>query len=376
MTKMKKFLLSLFMLAWITPLSMFAFTSIANDTVSINETINMDVYVAGWDIQINAPLTKDLVTAGGNILIQGAIGEDLIAAWWTVIVSWSIGESARIAWWQITINSQIASDLLVAWWQITLWKDTIINGDASIAWWDITIEWVVKGTWTIIWGKVILGWVFEKNVKIQYDEKITILPSAVIKWNLEYTSRKINTDLEKIVQWKITYNKHQFNKTAKMAGIAWIVWMMASYVAYKFIFLVLIGILLIFTLGKYLSSTAEYIKTKPRKTLLYWFLLFACMPFAIMILMFTFIGIPLGIMWILIYIMMFLLYKLLGTAVRSMFFIKKLWSPDKVIRWKKVLIIMACALFFTIISGFDIILSFFAFGALLMKKSEMIKTMK
>lgn len=66
-----------------------------------------------------------------------------------------------------------------------------------------------------------------------------------------------------------------------------------------------------------------------------------------------------------VFVFSFVFYELIGTVVWSSWALNRYMGGEREIWWKKLLVVLAAAFIFAIISGFDIILAWMAIGAIL-----------
>jgi hypothetical protein len=115
--------------------------------------------------------------------------------------------------------------------------------------------------------------------------------------------------LEKIVVGQITFEQLPV-KTAMQAFISALV----GYLAFGFLFLVVFGIIFFYIGTAWFTKPIKQFKEGPWSSLGYGFLVYAAVPFAILLLMISMIGIPFALLLIGVYICLFVFYKLLNVV--------------------------------------------------------------
>lgn len=356
-------LLWVFFVSWAT----FAFESTGWDNIKITVPINWNYYVAWGRVSIEKNIWWDLVIAWWDLDVRADIGKDLTIAGWQVLIEWNVWDDVRAAWWDLTVEKNIWWDLVIAGGNLTVRDSSIIS------WWIVAAWWTIKFEWTALWNSKIAAWelsfdwIISWDLELKTEEKVFIWTNAKILWNLSYEWKEKNPELEKIVSGKIEYKKVDY-KVKK--DFMWFVW---SYIIWKVLFLTLFASLFIVFMKKFFSSTVDILKNQTWKSFLTWLLLFASIPFIILMLFISVVWIPFGLFLLFIYIFLFVFYELISVSVFSALVINKLWGFDVVPLWKKLLIVIWFALLFALISWIDIFAAFFALWAIALKKYSIVK---
>ncbi len=355
---MKKIIFFVLSVLCVVPISTFAFKWLAGDTLDITTPLVEDYYVAGGTVHLDASVSEDLTIAGWELTINGAVGKDLTIAGWDITIDKNVWETAKVAWWTITINSTFGKDLIVAGGEITLWKNAVIQWDTIIGGGMVTVDGTTHDA-NLSAGELTIWWTIKGNAVIKAD-KIYITTGAKILWNLEYTSSVINTELEHIVAGKVTFTQVDFDR-----GFIFLGTVFGGYMVLKFLFLLVFGILLLFVGRKRFVSAIAALKAQPFLCLWYGILPYILVPFAIIVLLISLIGIPFAAILIALYATLFAFYKLFNVVFYSQFFIEKMGGKDNVALRKQIWIVVLCVLISSIVSMIDIVFTFFALGSVI-----------
>jgi hypothetical protein len=244
-------------------------------------------YAAWWNVNISQDIEWDLYAAWWMININNNVWEDLVIAWWMIRIIWNVWGDIRIVGWNITIEWNVDWDLIVNWWQIIIGKNSKILWNTILNWWNVQFNWNTAWDAYINWGEFILNWEIGWNTEIAM-EKISLLNTWIIKWNLIYFSEKQNLKLESIVSWKkefkILKNKEIWKWVSK-----WFLWIITTYLLYSYLFLLVFGIILYFTFEKLLKETALILEKSYWKSFFLWLAYYAIFPFLIVLLFLTII---------------------------------------------------------------------------------------
>jgi hypothetical protein len=141
--------------------------------------------------------------------------------------------------------------------------------------------------------------------------------------------------------------------------------MFSSFTWFRLAFLVIFGLILLFTAHQYIKPSLSTLKKQPRESLRFGVLIYIALPIISIPLAITIIWIPFSLLAIMIFITLIMLAKLLNVYFYTNFLIERRGSQNKLNNRKKIWILLGCSLFFSIISWVDIIFTFFALGAII-----------
>lgn len=299
------------------------------------------------------------MAAGGNVDISGNIGDDVRLA----------GGNIRVH------GSTIAGDAVVAGGNVDIQKDTIIGKDLVVAGGNIYLDGAVRGKIQITGGKVYLNGTIEKDANITAQEVI-VGSGAQIQGNLVYKSTKVNPALEGIVSGTKQFTEMPANVKNLEAPRATFLGFLFSYILFKILFLTIFGFLLYIFMEKYIHEASDILATTPWMSLFSGIAFFVLVPIIAILLMFTVIGIPVGILMIAVLCFVFAFYELIGTVIWASWTIDRYMKGREDSWWRKLLVIFGFALLFGIISGIDIIPAWMAIGALLTRHWRLLESVR
>ncbi len=323
-----------------------------------------DRYEAGSSVSLATDVAWDYFAAGWTVEISKNVAENIFAAGWTVIINGTSGKNVKAAWWNIVIDSVITWDLMVFGWQINIKKWTKVSGNIFLNWWNIIYEWDTLWDAFINWKSINFLGIIWKNANLN-SQDITVASWAKISWNLTYSAKNNNPQLEGVTAWQKNFKAVEWKDDSNVRNTFF--GFIFAYLAYRFLFLLIFASILYFWFERFFRGVWMNVQTRPWKSFLYGLLYFAAMPFAILILLLTVIGIPIGLLLLFIYIFSFVFYKLITVTVLSALIIN-MYLKDKENWWKKFWIILLVAIFITPWSIIDLLLAFFAFWALMQRR--------
>lgn len=365
---MKKTFIAILLFLFSAPLLSFGFDNNHQNENQVAFPINDDYYVAWGNVWFDKQVSWDLIIAWGDLTISWKIDKDVLIAGWNVKIQNQIWDDIRIAWGDIRIDWPVGWDVIAFGWNIVIGKNATISWDLIVYWGKLQIDWHIIWQTHIECDSINIQWTLNKDAQIRF-QKISVWNNASIKWNLTYESSIQSEKLKNIVAWNTNYKKID----AKDWNKEKIIWFLSKYIVIRILFLIIFWCLLVLLWSKIFKWAAKNLANNPWKSLLKWFLIYASIPFAILICFISVIWWPIWILLTLVYILLFLFYKLLNTVIFSTLIIQKLEEKNVLQTWKKILIIVCCGIVFWLLSGIDLIAAFFALGALITRKIEIIK---
>ena len=250
----------------------------AGDNVEINGTVNGDIFCAGRDIEINATVHGDVICAGMDVTIAGKIDGSVRAAGQAVDVSANVGHS-------ITIAAQDFSLDAIA----TVKQDATLTGADLNVKGGIGRDLVASGDTMSINGTI------GRNIKFSGAE-LNIRDNATIGGDVNYTSKNTASVSQKAkVAGEVNQTVPEKQQHNWMGGFA-----IVSYLFMLFA-LAVIALTVILIFPKATQDMAATTKKRWGMTLLVGFLAGFVIPVTAFVLMVTVVGIPLGIIILLLW---------------------------------------------------------------------------
>lgn len=300
----------------------------SGDNLKIENPVYEDLYIAGGTLTINAPIHGDLVIAGGTIIINDSVTGDLMIAGGDITVNGFIGDDVRCAGGDIKINAGIAGDLLIGAGSVTINSNSAINGDVMAGAGSLKLDGVVRGDMNIGSGDVTIngnigkdfdcrgekavinGIVSGKSIISAHD--LTVGPDAAFHNDVRYWSKgKVDFGLT-MKNGIATYDPSLAAERAQWYFLGFTAILLAFwYLAVAFLFIILIQYLL----RNLMRTAGSNIQAYTGKSLGYGLLFFIAVPVAAVLLCITIIGIPLGILALIVYAMLAVLASVISAVV-------------------------------------------------------------
>lgn len=269
-------------------------------TVASGEVVDDDLYVAGGDIIIDGTVNGDIFGVGRTFTINGIVNGAVTFAGQTMTVNGEIARSARLAGQTVNVSGSINGDLVAAGAAVNIASTAEIGGDLLVGAGNVRIDGLIQGDVKGGGGEVTIAGEVRGDVELEVDS-LTIEPTANIEGDLFYTSEnEANIQSGAWVRGTTTHNVPEVEEPAGAALAAGI----ASAVMGKvigFLMILVVGIIIILTVPRRMASVADSVRTKPWPSLGWGAVILFATPIAAIIVCFTVIGIPVGLIALALY---------------------------------------------------------------------------
>jgi len=262
--------------------------------------VDDDLYVAGETIIIDGIVDGDLWAAGNTITVNGIVNGSVMAAGRIVNINGVITHAVRAVAATININGSVGGDVITGCGNVNIASTAIVGGDllfgADIVGIDGPIEGNIKGSGREV---TISNWV-NGNVELEV-ESLTILSTANIGGDLSYTSEE-EADIQSGAQiagattHKLPEVKEDGAKVFPFVLFAGVLGKVMS-----FLMALVTGVVIIFLAPRRLMSIAEAIGSRPGPSAGWGALIVFVAPLAAVLVCFTIIGIPVGLITLALY---------------------------------------------------------------------------
>lgn len=260
-----------------------------------SETINHDYFSAGNMVVINGTVNGDVYAAGGSVLIDGTVNGDVLAAGGQVTIRGTVTHNVRVAGGMIILDGRVGGNVSAAGGNITSTGASAINGSFAGVGGQFDFLGPIGKEVNIAAGQVTVGNSIGSNLFFTGGQ-LTLTSPAKIHGNLSYVSNA-NAQIEQgaLVTGKTThtYPPQQKTETAGAAGKAALVGVNIVFSFVEFLFAFLIGIFLWAFVPVYSNRATELLVNRPWISLGIGLLVWILVPFSILLLLISLIGIPL-----------------------------------------------------------------------------------
>lgn len=314
---MKKLVLALFLLLipLVIVIPTFAQSNLASgDTVVLpqNKTINTNYFASGDRVTVSGTVNGDAYIAGGTVLIDGTINGDLLVAGGNITIRGKVTRDVRAAGGNITISSNVGGNITTAGGDINITDAAQLAGSLVVVGGNAEIFTPVPKGITMGVGNATIGSAIGGDINAGVGQ-LSLTPQASVSGNVTYWSdRKLDLAQGASVSGNITQNtpsresSHAAENTVRgvLTGLSVILKILG------FVYILILGLLLVFLMPGYSRTTGETILSQPAKSLLVGFIALLVTPFIIFLLFLGIVTIPLALLLLVLYIILLSVVKI------------------------------------------------------------------
>jgi cytoskeletal protein CcmA (bactofilin family) len=265
-------------------------------TVASGEVIDDDLYITGGEITVDGTINGDLVAFGGAITVNGSVNGGVIAAGGTVVLNGKVSRAVRAAGGDLSISGTVGGDLVVAGGQVKVTSTASIGGDVLLGAGSVRIAGPVRGYIKGGSGDVVLSSEVGEDVELGVG-RLTLASTAVIRGDLTYISEdEASVQPGSQVMGQTTHQLPEA-RPEKLAPAFGIVGKVLG-----FVMALIVGIIIILVARRRAASIADSVRDKPWQSLGWGTLVLIATPIAILLVLITVIGIPLGLIGLALYL--------------------------------------------------------------------------
>lgn len=301
-------------------------------TLPREEAMQGDLYTAGKEVHLVGSVAGDANVVGMDIASESAVTGDLQVIGATVALTGSVTGDARILGSDITIAGTVEEDMVIAGESVKIQKGAVIKGDLYIFSSYVEIEGAVLGTTTIRARMVSIGGALTGPLSVKAEESLALSDTARLGGNLSY---RAPTELVRsegaIISGTTTY------ESSPLASGTSLSFAIAIQALIMFLFFFFSSITFVALFKNYAERTVERALCANGRTILTGLLAFIVVPMASVLLCITFIGIPIGLLLLVLYLLFIGSALLLSGALAGALI--TLWhkkTPDVSVRWTGV----------------------------------------
>jgi hypothetical protein len=262
-------------------------------TVASGEVVDDDLYIAGSTITIDGTVNGDLWAFGNTITVNGEVNGSIVAAGQTVNINGNIGHAVRLAGEKVNISGNISGDLIVFASEANISSQAKIGGDFLFGAGTVRIEGLIGRNAKGGGSEVTISNAVGGNAELSV-ENLTLTSTANIQGNLTYTGKN-EADIQSgaRVGGKTIHNMPEVKKPAPFSGIG------GKILGFLMAFVT--GLIIILIIPGRSASAADSIRNKPWASLGWGAVILFATPIAAILACFTVIGIPLGLIALVLY---------------------------------------------------------------------------
>jgi cytoskeletal protein CcmA (bactofilin family) len=290
--------------------------------IASGDVVDDDLYLAGNRIVINGTVNGDVIAAGSTIIIDGTVNGDVIALASTVTIDGEITGSARVAGSDVSIGGTIGEDLITAGSSIIIKEASGIGRDLIFGAGNIEMDSRISGDIKGIAEIVEITNIISGDADIEVKE-LTITSTANIKGNLTYvSSNEATIHSGAVIGGEISRHLPAHDKWDRSWNFLPLInpWLKVL----SFLAALLVGIIIILVIPEKSVQAAMAIRNKPLASLGWGALILFLAPLAILISILTIIGIPVGLLAIILYVILIFVSQLVVGLFIGQWIVSKL----------------------------------------------------
>jgi len=257
----------------------------AGDQVMIEGTVNGDAYAAGGLVQVDGTINGDLIVAGGQVVITGKVTDDIRAAGGSVECNGPVGKNLSAAGGSMRIGkgAEIGGGLLAAGGN--LFVGGRVERHAMIAAGDMSMSGTINGNVNFAGGalSVLNGSTVGGNLRALVDDTSRVeIASGVVRGKVDVSSRETKAahTILGLSPWRFWWK------------ILWTLSLIAT------------TLVLVLLFRKQITGIGKAILGQPARSFLWGIVGLVAIPILTIILFITVIGIPVGLLLLLLYLWM------------------------------------------------------------------------
>jgi len=262
-------------------------------TVASGEVVDDDLYVAGNTIIIDGTVNGDLWAFGSTITVNGEIKGSIVAIGQTVNINGNVDHAVRLAGETINVSGNVSGDLIVFASEANISSQAKVGGDMLFGAGNVRMDGLIGRNVKGGGGEVTISNGVGGDVELTV-ENLTLASTADVQGNLTYTSEN-EADIQSgaKVGGKTTHNVPEAKKPAPFSGIGGKV--------VGFLMALVTGLIIILIVPRRSASIADSIRNRPWASLGWGAVILFATPVAAIIVCFTVIGIPVGLIALVLY---------------------------------------------------------------------------
>ena len=316
---------------FISAFACFALTARTGDSLIIGgeEEINEDLYLAGKTIVIDGTVNGSLYAVGNSITINGYIRDSVIVAGRKITILGDIGGGVKAAGETINVEGKINRDAMFAGREIILNRKIFIGGDLLFGASRVFIDGPVEGSVFGGAGDLIIKSRIMGKIKVVVDT-LTLTGDARIEGDLTYVSEnKADIHPGTEVIGNIEHIMPEYKKKIKTIFQFIILGGVVGKIIGFFMALI-VGLVAVLIAARQVNSAATIIEKKPGHSAGWGAVVFFGAPVGIAIALVTIIGIPLGVIAMMLYLVSLYISEIIvGLLIGKLILIRAKKTDEK-----------------------------------------------
>ena len=374
--KIRNFFLALFIL--LIPAQVMAMEFFGGKSVVIDTLQNDDTYIRSDEVRVHEDVNGDLAAGGGTLTVESRVNGDLFLAGGNINVAGEVFDDARLAGGNIRITANIHDDLMVACGSLEIDKSALLQSDLLFGCGNASLGGVISGNVRGSGGNIYFNSRVRGNVNLNADQ-ITFGPNAYIEGDLTYKASKEMEIKSNIVKGKVTF--HPMKAPVSERQMAWIgTGILAGISIISLLTTLFFGLFFIWIYKYFAHHAVQHVMESPLQSLGLGLLTLICTPILAILFMVTVIGIPIGIIMFIAWIILIYIAKVMASMVIGW---RILHIDEKASFGKRYLAFLLGAVIYTAMGiipvvgwAINCLLILFSFGGIVLYYSSLLPTLR
>ncbi len=312
-------LLVVFSLSFASPILLRAATTKqTNGTVILAQEQRHfgNLFAFGWNLQLEGEVQGDLYVAANELVINGVVHGDILGVARKITVNGTVDGNIRLVTQQMEVYGTVERNVSLLADQATIRDTAIIKGTLTGVATNLivlgTINDSIEGKYTNILLASTVGRDVDVTITNDFDSGLHVLATARIAGDLQYTALQP----AQVAKGAVVSGSQNYNMLSAGNERLWFIDLGDSN--WWLIRLGYFASLLLFTLlmwrfsDKRWHEVVESMLLQPRKSLWYGLLVFVFVPVVSLLLVVSLVGLPLGLVGLCLYTMMWYFYPAWG----------------------------------------------------------------
>jgi cytoskeletal protein CcmA (bactofilin family) len=305
----------------------------ADDTA--RGSIGESELIAGGDIVMDEPVDGNAFAAGGKVTIQERIERSAFVSGGDVTISGSIGRNLYAAGGDLRFEGEVEGDARMAGGTLRIAPGARIHGDASLAGGSVEVGGMIGADLRAYGESIDINGMVAGDVEAAGDS-IRLGPDAQIGGRIVYRSDgDIIVDPAARIGGEVVKARSDRELRRKLGRGASI----AGGVVVS-IGMVLLGAVLILGMPRFSREAAANVRGKPWHSIGLGCVMLLAVPFVIVVLMITLVGIPLALLIVFGYVALLLLGFLVGAIFLGDFALERMDAAKLASVWWRALFLV------------------------------------
>ncbi len=255
------------------------------------ETKTKNLYLAGENPTVDANVLGDLAVAGGTVTVNGDVEDSILAAGGTLNVFGATGGNLRVAGGTVTLDGTVGGDVVVFGGEVTLGTKSVVAGDVIVFGGTVNMRGTISGSVkSSSGGTVTISGKTAGDVELYNAGEVKLDAAAVIEGKLKYSAEQ-----EATIASGAKVGKTEFTKVSTMNSAGQTVADRAGGIVISILMGLISLLVFIKLLPKFSAQVLEAAMVKPLRNFWVGFVAIVVTPFALLLLLITFVG--WGVLW-------------------------------------------------------------------------------